>query len=141
MLAAALVSFPIHALVMFSLGGWGMEPVIEIRNPETLRNIESVLQAILGPSVFVYYAARTAPSHRQFVSIFLSCLIVIGLPTFAWFWNTQIASGEGGVLVEFGLARILASLVGTAAAVFAIRSHEQEALNRVARSTSGDARR
>lgn len=128
-LAAVLVSIPIHLLVMFNLGGWGMEPIIEIRDPETLRSIESALQAAFGPLAFVYWAARTAPSHRQVVSIVLAGIIVIGLPTFAWYWNAQSASEGRGVLIEHGLARSLASAVGAAAAALLIRSHERKALN------------
>jgi hypothetical protein len=126
-LAAVLVSIPIHWLVMINLGGWGLEPIIEIRDPETLRSIESALQAAFGPLAFVYWAARTAPSHRQVVSIVLAGLIVVGLSAVAWFWNTQVASEQTGVLIEYGFARFLASAVGTATAVFLIRSRERKA--------------
>ena len=128
-IAAALVMFPLHWLVMINLGGWGMDPIIEIRDPKTLRGIESALQAAFGPLAFVYCAARTAPSHRQITSILLSGIIVVGLPIIAWYWNAQTVSNGSGILIEHGFARILANVLGTAAAILLIRSHERKALS------------
>lgn len=128
-IAAALLMFPLHWLVMINLGGWGMDPIIEIRDPKTLRNIESVLQAAFGPLAFVYCAARTAPSHRLTTSILLSGVIVVGLPIIAWYWNAQTASKGNGILIEHGFARIFANVIGTAAAILLIRSHERKELS------------
>ena len=62
-IAAALILFPVHWIVMTTLGGWGIDSVVEIRDPNTLRNIESLLQAAVGPLAFIYVGARTAPSR------------------------------------------------------------------------------
>ena len=128
-IAAGLVMFPLHWLVMINLGGWGMDPLIEIRDPKTLRSVESVLQAAFGPLAFIYCAARTAPSHRQIASILLSGVIVVGLPIIAWYWNEQTVSKGGGILIEHGFPRVLANVIGTAAAILLIRSHERKELN------------
>lgn len=129
-IAAALVMFPLHWLVMINLGGWGStDPIVEIRDPKTLLNIESALQAAFGPLAFVYFAARTAPSHRKITSILLSGVIVLGLPIIAWYWNAQAASKGSGIFIEQGVTRILANVIGTAAAVLLIRSHERKQLS------------
>ncbi|MFZ3056450.1 MAG: hypothetical protein WA098_06810, partial [Smithella sp.] len=52
-IAAILASFPIHWFVMINFGGWGMEPLIEIRNTNTLRTIEYTLQALFGVLAFI----------------------------------------------------------------------------------------
>lgn len=124
-IAAALVMFPVHWLVMINLGGWGMDPIIEIRDPNTLRSIESVLQAAFGPFAFIYGAARTAPNHRMTTAVLLSGIVVIGLPIIAWYWNTQAVSNGNGVLLEHGFTRILANVVGTAVAILLMCSHER----------------
>lgn len=128
-LAAALVMFPLHWLVMINLGGWGIDPIIEIRDPKTLRNIESILQAAFGPLAFIYFAARTAPNHRQITAVLLAVIIVAGLPILAYWWNAQIISKGSGVLIEHGFARILANVVGAAGAIYLIRSHERKELS------------
>ena len=125
-IAAALVMFPIHWLVMVNLGGWGIDPVIEIRDPKTLRNIESILQAGFGPLAFIYCAARTAPSHRQITSILLAGIIVLGLPILVYWWNSNTVSTGSGVLIEQGFARILANVIGAVGAIYLIHSHVQK---------------
>lgn len=128
-IAAALVMFPLHWLVMINLGGWGMDPIIEIRDPKTLRSIESILQAAFGPLAFIYFAVRTAPNHRQITSILLSGIIVMGLPILAWWWNAHTLSNESGILIEHGFARILANVIGAAGAIYLIRIHERKELS------------
>lgn len=126
-IAAALVLFPVHWLVMINLGGMGsIDPIVEIRDPETLRNIESILQAAFGPLAFIYFAARTAPSHRKITSVLLAGLIVIGLPILAYWWNTNTISNGSGVLLDQGFARILANVIGAAGAIYLIRSHARK---------------
>jgi hypothetical protein len=127
--AAVLVAFPTHWLVMINLGGWAMDPLIEIRDPKTLRTIELVLQSALSPLAFIYVAARTAPDHKQVTSIVLSGIIVIGLPILAWWWNAQTVSRGSGVLLEHGFAKIVANVISAAAAILLIRSHERKQLN------------
>ncbi|MDQ7838839.1 MAG: hypothetical protein RDU59_10180 [Thermodesulfobacteriota bacterium] len=128
-IAAALVMFPLHWLVMINLGGWGIDPIIEIRDPRTLRNIESILQAAFGPLAFIYFAARTAPNHRQITSVLLSGIIVIGLPILAYWWNANTISKGSGILIEHGFARVLANVIGVAGAIYLIRSHERKEFN------------
>ena len=77
-----------------------------------------------------WVAARIAPNHKQITSIVLSGIVVIGLPIFAWWWNAQIVSRGSGVLIEHGFARILANVIGAAAAVLLIRFHERKQLER-----------
>ncbi len=131
-IAAALVMFPIHWLVMKNLGGWGIDPIIEIRDPKTLRNIESILQAAFGPLTFIYFAARTAPNHRQITSVLLFCIIVMGLPILAYWSNANTISKGRGILIEHGIARILANVIGAAGATYLIRAHERKEFNREA---------
>jgi len=128
-IAAALVMFPLHWLVMINLGGWGIDPLIEIRDPKTLRSIESFLQAAFGPLAFIYFAARTAPNHRQITSVLLSGIIVIGLPILAHLWNAHTISKGSGILIEHGFIRILANVIGAAGAIYLIRSHERRELD------------
>jgi hypothetical protein len=120
LVAAALVAFPLHWLVMINLGGWTSDPLIEVRDPRTLRNIESILQAALAPLAFIYFAALTAPNHRQITSI------VLGLPIFAWLWNAHTISSGSGVLIEHGVGRIIANIIGAVAAIWLIRFHERK---------------
>jgi len=125
-IGAALTLFPVHWLVMASLGGWGIDPIIEIRDPSTLRNIESVLQAAFGPLAFIYFASRTAPSHKRITSVLFAGIIVLGLPIGEYWWNTNTISNESGIVIEHGFAQILANVMGAAGAICLIRSHERE---------------
>jgi len=125
-IAAALVSFPVHWFVMGTLGGWGIDPVVEIRDPKTLRNIESVLQAAFGPLAFIYFAARTAPYYRKITSVLFAGIVVLGLPILAYWWNTNTISNGSGILIEHGFAWILANVIGAAGAIYLIRSHERK---------------
>lgn len=94
-IAAVLVMFPLHWIVMINLGGWGIDPVIELRDPKSLKNIELFLQAAFGPLAFIYFAARTAPNHKQTCSVLLAGIIVIGLPILTYSWNANTISKEG----------------------------------------------
>ena len=104
----------------------GIDPIIEIRDPKTLRSIESILQAAFGSLAFIYFAARTAPNHRQITSIVLAGIIVTGLPILAWWWNAHTISNGSGILIEHGFGRIFANVIGAAAAIYLIRSHERK---------------
>ena len=117
LLAAVLVAFPVHWFVMVNFGGCSQDPVIEIRDPETLRNIEYFLRAVFGPLAFVYAAARTAPNFRMVVAVALSLVVVIGSPMAAFFLSNASAAAGRGVVVEYGLFTTLAQMVGTAGAV------------------------
>ena len=99
-IATFLISFPVHWFVMVNVGGWIIDPVIEIRDPNTLRNIESLLQAVFGPLAFIYFAARTAPIHRKIISVLFAGIIILGLPIFAYWWNTNTVSNGSGILIE-----------------------------------------
>ena len=125
LIAAGLVMFPLHWIVMINLGGWGMEPLIEIRDIDTLRNIEMILQAAFGPLAFVYCAARIAPRYRQATSILLSGVIVIGLPILTHWWNANTVARGSGLLLNHGFGRFLANVVGAAVAIYLVRSHER----------------
>ena len=127
-IAAALVLFPVHWLVMASLGGWGIDPIVEIRDPKTLRNIESVLQAAFGSLAFIYFAARTAPSHKKITSVLFAGIIVLGLPILAYWWNANTISNGSGILIEHGFARVLANVIGAVGAIYLIRSNERNGL-------------
>jgi hypothetical protein len=122
--AAALLSFPVHWVVMMTVGGWGIDPVVEIRDPKTLRSIEYVLQAAFGPLAFTYCAARTAPSHRTITSILFAGIIALGLPILAYWWNSNATSNGSGFLIEYGFVRILANMIGAAGAIYLVHSHE-----------------
>lgn len=125
-IAAALALFPVHWLVMASLGGWGIDPIVEIRDTKTLHNIELVLQAAFGPLAFIYFAVRTAPSYKTITSVLFAGIIILGLPILAYWWNTNTTSSGSGILIEHGFARILANVIGAAGAIYLIRSHERK---------------
>jgi len=111
---------------MVNLGGWGLDPVVEVRDPKTLRNIESVLQAAFGPLAFIYFSARTAPSYRKGTSILFAGIIILGLPILAYLWNTNTISNGSGLLIERGFAQIIANVIGAAGAIYLILSHERK---------------
>ena len=119
-ITAALVAFPVHWVVMSTLGGWGIDPIVEIRDENILRNIELVLQAAFGPLAFIYFASHTAPSHKKIISILFAGTIVLGLPIFAYFWNIKTVSNGNGILIQHGFARILANVIGAAGAIYLI---------------------
>jgi hypothetical protein len=129
-LAAALVAFPVHWLVMINLGGWGMDPIIEIRNPQTLQNIERFLQACFGSLAFIYFASRTAPNCRRTTSYMLASLIVIGLPILVHWLNSASISRGYGVMIEYGFANILANVLGSAGGIYLIYAHERKGSDR-----------
>ena len=121
-IAAALVLFPVHWLVMLSLGGWSINPIVEIRDPNTLRNIESLLQAVFGPLAFIYFAARTAPSHKKITSVLFAGIIILGVPILAYLYN-MISNGSG-IIFEPTFARFTANVIGATGAIYLIHSHE-----------------
>lgn len=117
-LAAALVMFPIHWVVMMTFGGRGMDPVIEIRDPETLRTIEVWIQTVLGPLAFVYCAARIAPSHRKIASIVFAVFMILAGTALAVWLNAHART----LRVEFGVVRFLLQVVGVVGAIYLIRN-------------------
>ena len=129
-LAAAIVAFPIHWLVMVNLGGWSREPLIEIRDPDVIRWIEQFLQALFGPLAFVYCSARSVPRYNRLVAVLLTVAIVFGLPLFNSWWNSGIIASGHGVLFERDMLRTLASVVGCTVAVWLIhRFHTRNAVD------------
>lgn len=119
-LAAALVAFPIHWLVMINLGGWSREPIIEIRDQGTLKSIELFLQGLFGPFAFVYAGARTAPSRRFPVALVLAVIVVVGALLLA----NWINSWGTGIEVRHGLLQTISQVVGCLGAVLLIRARE-----------------
>jgi hypothetical protein len=119
-LGAALVSFPVHLFVMVNFGGWAMEPLIEVGDPETLREIEYLLQAAFGPFAFVYCAARTVPKYNRLVSVLLAGTLVVGVPLVALWWNSNVMAAGHGVLLEHGLLRVSANVIGSGVAIWMI---------------------
>ncbi len=119
-LAAFLVSFPIHWFVMVTFGGWGMGYGIHIGDPETLESIEWWLQAFFGPLAFVYCAARIAPSHRKVVSVVAAVLLVVAAPVMIANTYAQFHS------VEFRLSRYLLQVGGAVVAIIWIGMHERD---------------
>jgi hypothetical protein len=134
-IAAILASFPIHWFVMINFGGWGMEPLIEIRNPNTLRNIEFTLQALFGVLVFIYCAARTAPNHNKIISIILAVIIVLGINIYAYWSNSITYSTGNGLLIQQGFIQIIAQIIGAVGAIYLIHSHvkKESVKNMIAR--------
>lgn len=117
-LAAALVAFPIHWLVMINLGGWSREPVIEIRDQETLKSIEVFLQGLLGPLAFVYAGARTAPSRHFTVAVVLVVVVVGGALLLANWVN----SWGTGIELRHGIVQTVSQLVGSIGAALLIKT-------------------
>jgi hypothetical protein len=125
-IAAILASFPIHWFVMINFGGWGMEPLIEIRNTNTLRTIEYTLQALFGVLAFIYAAARTAPNHKKIISIILAIIIVLGINIYAFFSNSITHSSGNGMIIQQGIVQIIAQIIGAVIAIYLIHSHVQK---------------
>lgn len=126
-LAAAIVAFPVHWFVMVNFTGMNREPLIEIGNPETLRHIELLLQALFGPLAFVYCAGRTAPGYKRLVAVLLAVALVLGVPLFIHWWNSEVIARGHGVLFEHDLLHNLASIVGCGGAVWLIHVHTHKA--------------
>jgi hypothetical protein len=74
-IAAALIAFPIHWVVMSTLGGWSETPVIEIHDKDMLASVEAWAQAALGPFAFVYCGARVAPSVNRWVAPLIAAVV------------------------------------------------------------------
>lgn len=122
MVGAILVSFPIHWFVMTNFGGHTIDPEIEIRDPETLRRIESLLQPVFGALAFIYCAARTAPDRYRNVTSFLAAgVIILGVPIAVCWWNANTISNGSGFLIKHGVYSILANVIGAAGAIYLIR--------------------
>lgn len=118
--AAMVVAFPIHWLVMGTFGGWGSDPLIEIRDRETLKSIELFLQGLLGPFAFAYVGARTAPSRQVPVSGALGLVVVVGAALLAN-WAASVTSTPG-VAVRYGIVQFLSNLAGAAGAILLVRA-------------------
>ena len=122
-LAIVLVAFPLHWIVMMNIGGWGQDGgLIEVRNTDTLRSIESWLQAVFAPLAFVYCASRIAPSFRNIVSILLTILVVLGVPLMAYWVNAHAQVHR----VELSVFRSLLQVIGSIGAIYLIRIHERK---------------
>lgn len=122
-LAAFLVAFPLHWIVMINIGGWGQDGgLIEVRDTDTLRNIESWLQAAFAPLAFVYCASRIAPSYRTIVSILLTILVVLGIPLMAYWVNAHAQAHR----VELSVFRSLLQFIGSIGAIYLIRIRERK---------------
>ncbi len=118
LIAAALVAFPIHLVVMFTLGGWGQDPLIEIMDKPTLRAIELFLQALLGPLAFVYVGAAIAPARQFVVAIAVGVFVVLGAAGLALWMNSSIGLE---VSVSYGAVTFLANVAGAAGAIFLVK--------------------
>lgn len=117
-LAAVVVAFPIHLVVMFTLGGWGDAPIIEIKDDSTLRAIELFLQAIFGPFAFVCAAAFTAPVQRVAVSIVAGFTVVIGAAGLAM-WINSLNQPE--LSVSYGVLTLIANVAGAMGAILLVK--------------------
>src|SRR5690606_38832279 len=95
-----------------AVGGWGVDPVVEIRDPATLRMIESLLQAVLGPFVLLVVATNIVPRYKLWVCGLLGLMILVGMPLASYLLNHSATTTGSGVRIEYGLSRILANLIG-----------------------------
>ncbi len=118
LVAAMVVAFPIHWVVMFTLGGAGHDPLIEIRDESTLRTIELLLQSLLGPLAFVYAGAFIAPARQLMISIALGLTVVIGAAGLAAYQNSL---GDPAMSVHYDLFTFLANLAGVVGAILLVR--------------------
>jgi hypothetical protein len=131
LVAAVLVSFPIHWFVMINLGGASQDPIIEIQDTATLENVERFLQALLAPLACIFFGAKTAPSHKTATAVVLAGTILIGVPALAYWLNTS----GGNIHVEHGVRQTIAHAVGAAGAIYLTFSGRQS----VQGKTSGTA--
>ena len=106
---------------MINLGGWSSEPVIEIRDRETLKSIEVFLQGLLGPFAFVYVGARTTPSRQVTVAVVLVVVVVVGALLLASWVN----SWGTGIEVRHGIVQTVSQLVGSVGAALLIRARRE----------------
>ncbi|MGD9128084.1 MAG: DUF4339 domain-containing protein [Planctomycetia bacterium] len=129
LLAALFVAIPIHLFVMVNFGGWGInDPVIEIRDPETLRQIEYFLQAMFGFLVFVYVSTRIVPNHKRLFSILCACVLMFGLHLLAFGCNSSSFFKEEGIYIEHGPLTVLAQLTGSVIAIWLIWKRENASI-------------
>jgi len=132
---AGAISFPIHWFVMTNFGGHTIDPEIEIRDPETLRRIESLLQPVLGALAFIYCAARTAPDrYRNITSFLASGVIILGVPIAVHLCNANTISNGNGFLIKHGIYSILANVIGAVGAIYLIRLYGRQHSSDVLRS-------
>lgn len=119
-LAAVIISFPIHWFVMINLGGCSEAPIIEIRDRDTLKSIEIFLQGLLGPFAFVYADARTAPSRHFMTAIILVIIVVVGGMLLASWINSR------GTRVEahYGIVQMVSQIVGSVGAALLIKGRD-----------------
>lgn len=114
-----LITFPMHWLVMINLGGCSSEPIIEIRDRDTLKSIELFLQGFLCPFAFVYAGAYTAPSRKLAVSVVLAIVVVVSGALIANWLNS--AASETGVTYRYGVIQFLSNLAGASGAILLVR--------------------
>ena len=124
--AVVLVAFPIHWVVMVNLGGWGEDPMIEIRDESTLRSIELFLQGLLGPLAFVCAAAFIAPARRLMVSIGAGLIVVLGAAGSAACINCLYGPA---ISVHYGVFNLLANAAGAIGGILLVK-HNDEAFVR-----------
>ena len=126
-IAAVLIAFPIHWVVMFTLGGWGRDPIIEIGDTSTLRAIELFLQGLLGPLAFVCAAAFIAPVYRLVVSIAAGLTVVIGAAVLAMWMNSL---NDPVLSVRYGVVTLIANVAGAAGAILLVKHHTKPSFTR-----------
>lgn len=118
-LAAVVVAFPIHLVVMFTLGGWGRDPIIEIHDVSTLRAIELFLQGIFGPFAFVCAAAFVAPIQRLAVSIAAGLTVMIAVAGLAMWINSF--NNPDVFPVRYGVVTFVANVAGVVGAILLVK--------------------
>jgi len=118
LVATFLVAFPIHWVVMVNLGGWGEDPMVEIRDESTLRAIELFLQGLFGPFAFVCAAAFIAPSRRLIVSIAAGLIVVLGAAGLAVWINSL---NDTAISVRYGVVNFLSNVAGAVGAILLVK--------------------
>ena len=111
LIAAALVAFPIHIVVMFLYGGYAQDE-------STLRAIELFLRGLLGPLTFVYVGATIAPALQFEVAFAVGVFVVLGNAGLALWMNSLI---DLDVSVSYGAVTFLANVAGAAGAIFLVK--------------------
>ena len=118
LVATFLVAFPIHWAVMVNLGGWGEDPMVEIRDRSTLRAIEYFLQGLLGPFAFVCAGAFIAPARRLLVSIAAGLIVVLGVVCLA-VWINYL--NDASFSVRYGVVNFLSNVAGAVGAILLVK--------------------
>ncbi len=117
-IAAVLVSFPIHWIMMLNFGSGDL---IDLSiNPDNLSRVEWFLQGIFGPLAFTYASAKTAPSYNRTISILVGVAIIVLNPLAMLWFNTL----DTGYVFDFSVSKTLAHIVGVTGGVCLIWFHE-----------------